>query len=109
MNYLVIISLSVAMLFSCNTPTEKASSNYANLASVELSIEGMSCEQMCGGAISKGLEKIDGVASTEVEFNSENPVDKVTVKYDPTKVTAEEMTSKVEGLAGGAYKVKSVN
>ncbi|MFK7756099.1 MAG: heavy-metal-associated domain-containing protein [Flavobacteriales bacterium] len=108
MRSLAVLIVSVAMLFSCNSTTEKSTSNSSNLASIELSIEGMSCEQMCGSAVCKGLEKIDGVASTDLEFSSDNPIDKVTVQFDPNKVTAEEMTSKVEGLAGGAYKVKSV-
>ncbi len=108
MKYFFIILLSVATLYSCSENTVKDSTSNVGLASVELSIEGMSCEQMCGGAICKGLEKIDGVASTDLKFSSDNPVDMVTVKFDPEKVSHEDMTAKVESLAGGAYKVKSV-
>ncbi len=107
MKLLFSLLFCTVFLFACNdAPTTKTPEG---LASVEFSIEGMSCEKMCGGAICKGLEKLEGVATTDLEFSSDNPVDKVTIEYDTDLVSVEDMKKKVEGLAGGAYAVKSVN
>ena len=64
---------------------------------------------MCGGTVCRGLEKLKGVNSTELAFNPENPIDLVTVNFDSSKVSAEEMKEKVESMAGGIYKVKEIN
>ncbi len=102
-----ILALALVItLFSCSPEPKKTNEN---LATVSLSIEGMTCKEGCGGAIAKNLKKLDGVDETEVHFDSENPIDKVIVTFDPKLVTAEDMTAKVESIAKGAYKVTSVN
>ncbi|HCY46377.1 MAG TPA: hypothetical protein DHU89_06800 [Flavobacteriales bacterium] len=99
---------SVFLITSCNETTSHPSITAAN-SSVEISIQGMTCEKMCGGTVCRGLEKLEGVNSTELAFNPENPIDLVTVNFDSSKVSAEEMKEKVESIAGGLYKVKEIN
>jgi len=75
---------------------------------VKLSIEGMTCAQGCGGAICRGLERLDGVNATELTFNEDEPVDFVEVYFDSEVTSAEQMKEKVSSLAGGAYAVVKV-
>ncbi len=106
MKFLIPLFVFGLALVSCNNSSESKNIDTSNLDQVELHIEGMSCEKMCGGAIQSGLEKLDGVATTDLNFNSENTVDVVTVFFDSEKISSEKMVEKVESLAGGAYQVK---
>lgn len=104
MKYIFSVIFCIAILTSCSESTQN--NNNSSLTTAELSIKGMTCEKMCGGAICKGLEKLDGVENTDLLFDSENPIDKVTVTFDPSIISTAEMTKKIESLAGGMYKVQ---
>ncbi|MFT5010534.1 MAG: copper chaperone CopZ [Saprospiraceae bacterium] len=108
MKVFATLIFSFFLITSCNESTSQSSRAVAN-SSVVISIQGMTCEKMCGGTVRKGLEKLKGVNSTELAFNPENPIDLVTVNFDSSKVSAEEMKEKVESIAGGIYKVKEIN
>lgn len=74
----------------------------------DLSIEGMTCEQMCGGAIRKALAKL-GVEGTEIEMNEGEGPDHAIVTYDDHKVTDAQMVETIQGLYDGQYKVVAVS
>lgn len=74
----------------------------------DLSIEGMSCEQMCGGAIRKALAKL-GVEGTEIEMSEGEGPDHAIVTYDDRKVTDAQMVEAIQGLYDGQYKVVAVS
>jgi len=107
MRVFATLIFSFFLITSCTESTNQSSRVTAN-SSVEIAIQGMTCEKMCGGTVCRGLEKLEGVSSTELAFNSENPVDLVTVNFDSSKTSAKEMKEKVESIAGGIYKVKEI-
>lgn len=108
MKVFATLIFSFFLITSCNESTRQSSRTTSN-ASLEISIQGMTCEKMCGGTVCRGLEKLEGVNSTELAFNPENPIDLVTVNFDSSIVSAKEMKEKVESIAGGVYKVKEIN
>jgi copper chaperone CopZ len=73
----------------------------------DLSIEGMSCEQMCGGAIRKALAGL-GVEGTEIKMNEAEGPDHAIVTYDPGKVSDAQMIEAIQKLHDGQYKVIAV-
>lgn len=107
-----------------NTPVEQAAAQAANVTPTfkeeviaegtpvtfaDLSIEGMTCEMMCGGSIKKALAGVPGVVSTEITFAEGVDVDDhAVVTYDPAKVDEATLVKAVQGLHGGQYKVKAV-
>lgn len=83
--------------------------NGAAGAVADISIEGMSCEMMCGGSIKKALAQLPGVNSTEIRFIEGEENDHAVVDYDATKVSDEEMIEAIQSLHDGQYKVVSVH
>ncbi|MBL8001678.1 MAG: heavy-metal-associated domain-containing protein [Flavobacteriales bacterium] len=75
----------------------------------DLSVEGMTCEMMCGGAIKKALAKLPGVEATEIKFAEGEATDHAIITYDPAKVSDAELVKAVEGIHDGQYKVSAVN
>ena len=78
------------------------------LAIADLSIDGMSCEMMCGGSIKKALAKLPGIASTEIQFIEGDERDHAIVTYDESKVTDAQMVEAIQALHDGQYKVLAV-
>ncbi|HNR56463.1 MAG TPA: heavy metal-associated domain-containing protein [Flavobacteriales bacterium] len=75
----------------------------------DLSIDGMSCEMMCGGSIKKALAKLPGVNSTEIRFIEGDESDHAVVDYDASKVSDADMVEAIQSLHDGQYKVVSVH
>lgn len=117
--------LLFAILVACSgTPTEHATQAVA--ASVErtveevpvagvapttladLSIDGMSCEMMCGGSIKKALAKLPGVHSTEIRFVEGDERDHAVVDFDAAQVSDAQMIEAIQKLHDGQYKVVAV-
>lgn len=78
------------------------------VATADLRIDGMSCMMACGSSIRKALNKVSGVASTEIVFNEGDEADHAIVTYDPTKVNDNELIQAVHGLYDGQYKVTAI-
>lgn len=73
----------------------------------DLAIEGMSCEQMCGGAIKKALAKL-GVQSTEIKMSDDQGPNHALVTYDGAKLNDGQLIAAIQGLHDGQYKVVAV-
>jgi len=78
------------------------------IATADLGITGMTCEQMCGGMIKGALTKLPGVAGTEITFKDGDEVGYAKVTYDPAKVDDAQLVKAVQDLADGQYKVISL-
>lgn len=89
--------------------TEVAINAGVPVTMADLSIDGMSCEMMCGGSIKKALAKLPGVSGTEIKFVEGDERDHAIVTYDPTQVTDAEMVEAIQALHDGQYKVLAVN
>lgn len=126
MSLRVILPLLTATLISCATEAPEPMEQAAARTSIErvveevavaggvaatfadISIDGMSCEMMCGSSIKKALAKLPGVNSTEIKFIEGDETDHAVVNYDAAKVTDEEMINTIQGLYDGQYKVVAV-
>ncbi|MCB9170967.1 MAG: heavy-metal-associated domain-containing protein [Flavobacteriales bacterium] len=79
------------------------------VVTADLSIEGMTCEIMCGGAIKDALGKLAGVEDTKIDFKEGEDVDHAIVTFDPEKVSEDQMIQAVQALHEGQYKVLAVD
>lgn len=120
-----LLSLFIGLLAACSTGTpgvqETALASNIERVVVEemvngsagtiadLSIDGMSCEMMCGGSIKKALAKLPGVNSTEIRFIEGDENDHAVVDYDASKVSDADMVEAIQSLHDGQYKVVSVH
>ncbi len=67
-------------------------------------IEGMSCQVGCAAYIDEELEKLDGVAKAEVDFESKQAV----VNYDNSLISEYTMIDLINTLKDSLYTVSSV-
>lgn len=58
-----------------------------------IQVEGMTCGH-CKSSVEGALKKLDGVVSAEVNLGANN----VTVEYDETKVTLDQLKEEIEGV-----------
>lgn len=116
------LMLAMALLFGCgqaDAPSdvvaggverivkEVAISNGEPVTVADLSIEGMTCEMMCGGSIKKALAAL-GASSTVIKMNEGEGPDHALVTYDESKVTDAQMIDAIQKLYEGQYKVLAV-
>ncbi len=90
------------------TVKEVAISSGTPVTTADLTIEGMSCEMMCGGSIKKALAQLPGVSSTEIEFHEGDAADRAIVTYDAAQVDDAALVQAVHALYDGQYKVTGV-
>ena len=119
---LISFAVSFVLLLGCGQATtgptavvgvervvkEVAISTGVPVVTADLSISGMSCEMMCGGAIKKALATL-GVEATEIKMSEDESPDHAIVTYDDKKVTDEQMIKAIQDLYDGQYKVMAVS
>lgn len=109
---------SVVLLASCNQNSAPAAdqvpivkkeiNSEVNKTVANLTIEGMTCSAGCGGKIQQELRALQGVTTTDLEFEEGRPQNIVSVEYDPDKLTEQQLIQCVNGIADSKYTVKSV-
>ena len=107
---ILLFALSI-FVFSCSETTKKPTSKKevkntkemaANYKSLEVDIEGMTCEIGCARTIQSKLSKMDGVVYSKVNFEAK----KGQFTYDANKLSENDIVQKINGIAGGdLYKV----
>ena len=91
------------------TVTEVAIASGTPMSTADLSISGMTCEMMCGGAIKDAMAKLKGVSGTEIKFtDKEGEASHALVTYDPREVSDAEMVKAIQALHEGQYKVLAI-
>jgi copper chaperone CopZ len=90
------------------TEQEVAIASGTPVTLADLSITGMTCEMMCGGAIKSALAKLPGVTGTEIRFTTDASENHAVVTYDPAVVKDGELVKAVQALHDGQYKVSAV-
>lgn len=73
-----------------------------------LSIDGMTCAAGCGGKIQQELRAVNGVKTTELDFEENRNSNIVSVEYDSNAINEQDLIKCVSGIADGMYVVKSV-
>jgi len=118
----VLFPLTAAFVLACSQPapvTEVASgiervveevaiSSGTPVTMADLSIDGMSCEMMCGGSIKKALAQLPGITSTEINFVEGDERDHAIVTFDESKINDAQMIEAIQKLHDGQYKVMAV-
>ncbi|WP_456423460.1 heavy-metal-associated domain-containing protein [Lutibacter sp.] len=69
----------------------------ANYKSIEVDIEGMTCEIGCARTIQSKLSKVDGVTYSKVNFEAKKGI----FTYDSNKLSEQDITNKISGIGGG--------
>lgn len=101
----IIICFLTLAFISCNEAkkenTTKKEVNTeeiaADLKSIEVEIEGMTCEIGCARTIQSKLSKVDGVTFAKVDFETK----KGQFTYDANKVSKNDIVEKIDRIAGG--------
>lgn len=102
-NLIVIIALTFICTSCKETKKEiekdevKTEEVAENFKSIEVEIEGMTCEIGCARTIQSKLSKVDGITFSKVDFESK----KGQFTYDANKVSKNDIVSKIDGIAGG--------
>ena len=102
------------VLFSCNGAKKDANINKsgiekqeiaASYKSIEVEIEGMTCEIGCAKTIESKLSKVEGVTYSKVNF-----VGKIgQFTFDENKISQDDIAKKISGIGGGAlYKATKI-
>jgi len=87
---------------SIEKSTLKKSEIAASYKSIEVDIEGMTCEIGCARTIQSKISKVNGVTYSKVNFEA----NKGQFTYDENKITKEDIIHKIDGIGGGdLYKV----
>ena len=74
----------------------------ASYKSIEVDIEGMTCEIGCARTIQSKLSKVNGVTYSKVNFET----NKGQFTYNENEINKDEIINKINGIAGGdLYKV----
>lgn len=106
MKKLTLLFLSIFFLISCNEAKKEASPEnqkekkediVANYKSVEVDIEGMTCEIGCARTIESKLSKVDGISYSKVSFEDK----KGQFTYDANKLSKDDIANKIGEIAGG--------
>lgn len=108
-----LITLLTVLSISCGNvneskvekQTEVVKQLPAKLVSVEVEIEGMTCEIGCARLIQSKLYKTEGVKFAKVSFEEKNGI----ITFDSNQITNEDITNVIEKIAGGdLYKVVEI-
>lgn len=121
--FLLFTILACGLLVACNSSSPETVSSAAAgvtrsvtevlvsgtpVTMADLSIEGMTCEMMCGGSIKKALAKLPGVNATDIAFTEDATADHAIVTFDAAQVSEAEIVKTVEALHDGQYKVSAI-
>ena len=115
MNTRLLFPLVAVALFACSgqapeAVVDKPTSSIERIEEevADISIDGMSCEMMCGSSIKKALAALPGVNSTEIKFIEGDVRDHAVVNYDAAKISDAQMIDAIQSLYDGQYKVVAV-
>jgi len=88
------------------TTTNQSSKEVAGtMEKATFQVEGMTCAIGCAKLIEGKLAALDGVKLAHVDFDTKT----ATVEFDDSKQDAKSITTTVEKIANGIYKVESFN
>lgn len=105
---IAILCLAFFTISACKTDTIKTPEikkvTIPNPQKLAFNISGMTCEIGCAKTIQSKLSKKAGITSARVVFNDSIAF----VEYNANAISKEDITSFVDGIAGGdMYKVKN--
>ena len=89
-----------------NNPTpEKSVVLEEKIETIEVGIEGMTCEIGCAKLIESKIHKLEGVTVSKVNFEEKTGQ----FSFDSNKISKEEIVKNINGIAGGdLYKATNI-
>jgi Cu+-exporting ATPase len=112
MKKLIYLFTFILFISSCSEQAEKEvvtsiSTNNDVLANAEtqFNIDGMTCAHGCAAVIEKEISKMEGVKSSEVNFETKV----ATIAYDNKTVSKEDFINKVKSIGDDQYKATEIN
>ena len=96
----------ILLIVGCNNnpKPEKSIALEEKIETIEVSIEGMTCEIGCAKLIESKVHKLEGVTFSKVSFEEKTGY----FSFDSNKISEEEIVKNINGIAGGdLYKVTS--
>lgn len=102
-----LLAISALLLLTvgftaCNNAPKTAAA--AEIQTVSMEIEGMTCEMGCKNAIEKKVAKMEGIQKIEIDF--ENAV--AQVSYDANVTNPDEVIETIGSIGGGLYTAKII-
>ena len=116
MRIVLVLLLAVMLGVACSSESSevkishitKTASDGAVKNVAQIQIEGMMCEQACVNKVSKELNELECVASVEIDFDTDKPIDIAVVEFDADACNEQTMIEKIQSIGDGLYQVKSV-
>ena len=101
----LLLAISALLIISCSVNDENGKTKdlksdvprMAKMETVSLAISGMTCEIGCAKTIQSKLSKKEGVTAAEVVFTDSI----ATITFNSNKTSAEDLSSFINGIAGG--------
>jgi len=75
---------------------------------IKIEIEGMTCEMGCVTTIRNKVNRMKGVTSVEMDFDTERTSDYSTVQFDSRVLSSDDIKAMIEEIAQGIYSVVDV-
>ena len=109
----LLLAISATLIISCSINDEKGKTKdlksdvprMAKMETVSLAISGMTCEIGCAKTIQSKLSKKEGVADAVVVFTDSI----ATITFNNNKTSTEDLSSFINGIAGGElYKASKI-
>lgn len=105
MKNLIYILAFTGVLFACSSDskevTEEVKTEVLANSETKFFIEGMACAHACAGPIEEKLNKMEGVASAKVDFDTKE----AWVSFDKNITNEAKFKEMIEGLNDNQYKV----
>lgn len=89
----IVAAFFIAFPYFNWAPSPSVTATEAVIQTVTFKIDGMTC-QSCNNAVNMTLTKLDGVISSEADYNRGEAV----VKFDPSRVTIDQMVAAINNL-----------
>ena len=102
-SFAILFILQTFFIACSGSNSNQTGLNGGEIKSIEISIEGMSC-MSCVANVKKKLTSIEGVMEAHVSLQDKN----ATIKYDPEKVTAEQLKKAINKIGYKAGNVKEL-
>jgi len=106
------------ILLSCNTENsdvvaevevvEIAKKDIKADVEIKIEIEGMTCEMGCVTTIRNKVNRMKGVTSFEMDFDTERTSDYSTIQFDSRLLSSDDIKNTIEEIAQGIYSVVDV-
>lgn len=105
---IAVLFISTFLFSACNSEPKKATevkvATTQNPHKIAFNISGMTCEIGCAKTIQSKLSKKAGITDAKIIFNDSLGI----VEFDANQISAKEIETFVNGIAGGdLYKVKN--